>query len=129
MDMEGVFKMKIWLPLLALMIFGSMYNGAAKDVQVEGTAVNEFQRIGAWGWIVDVSRVIDGPAEMQGMQISVYLTSANPAEYPPGFLDSNIIAGGRVEAFGQLESSDSGEIFGIVLTGSADYYLKSIAGS
>ena len=53
-DKEGCFKMKIWLALLAVMIFGFICHGAAMDVLVEGTAVNDFQRIGASGWIVEV---------------------------------------------------------------------------
>ncbi|MCK9564916.1 MAG: hypothetical protein M0Q43_02565 [Methanothrix sp.] len=57
---------------------------------------------------------------MQGKTISVYLTSANPKEYPPGFLDPTIDVGNIVEAYGRQASGS----FDIILTGNADYYLK-----
>lgn len=116
--------MKIGLWLLTIAIFGFVALGAAEDVKVEGKAVEDFHRIGAWGWKVNVDKVISGPGELQGREISVYLTSANPAEYPPGFLDDNIKAGDRVEAYGQLDYCEAGGACDILLTGSAEYYLK-----
>ena len=65
--------MKIWLALLAVMIFGFICHGAAMDVLVEGTAVNDFQRIGASGWIVEVGQVIDGPAGLCYSEMSLCL--------------------------------------------------------
>jgi hypothetical protein len=121
--------MKIELSLLVIVIFGFAYLGAAEDVKVVGTAIEDFQRIGAWGWKVNVGNVTSGPSDLQRREVSIYLTSANPAEYPPGFLDSNIKAGDRVEAFGQLDFCEAGGACDILLTGSAEYYLKRTAGS
>jgi hypothetical protein len=119
-----VAKMKVGLSLLIIVIFSFVTLGAAEDVKVEGKAVEDFHRIGAWGWKVNVDKVISGPVELQGRQISVYLTSANPAEYPPGFLDSDIKAGDRIEVYGQMDFCEAGGACDILLTGSAEYYLK-----
>jgi hypothetical protein len=116
--------MKIELSLLIIVIFSFANSVAAEDVKVAGTAVEDFQRIGAWGWKVNVDQVFSGPNEMQGGEVSIYLTSANPAEYPPGFLDSSIKAGDRVEAYGQLDFCEAGGSCDILLTGSTEYYLK-----
>lgn len=116
--------MKTELSLLIIVILGFAHLGAAEDVKIAGTAVEDFHRIGAWGWKVNVTNVISGTAELQGRQVSIYLTSANPAEYPPGFLDPNIKAGDIVEAYGQLDFCESGGACDILLTGSAEYYLK-----
>jgi hypothetical protein len=116
--------MKIELSLLIIVIFGFANCGVAEDVKVAGTAVEDFQRIGAWGWKVNVDQVISGPSELQGRVVSIYLTSANPTEYPPGFLDSNIKPGDRVEAYGQLNFCEAGGSCDILLTGSTEYYLK-----
>jgi hypothetical protein len=82
-----------------------------------------FQRIGAWGWVVSVGRVLNGPEEMGGRNVSIYLTSANPEEYPPGFIDANIIEGDRVEVYGLLETIEPG-VYDILLVGSKEYYIK-----
>jgi hypothetical protein len=121
--------MKVELSLLILVLFSFANLGIAEDVKVAGTAVQDFHRIGAWGWKVNVDNVISGPVEMQGRDVSIYLTSANPAEYPPGFLDSNIKAGDRVEAYGQLDFCEAGGDCAILLVGSAEYYLKRASGS
>ena len=119
--------MKIKLLLSIILVLGFVSNCAAIDVKVEGTAVKDFHRIGAWGWDVKVEKVISGPDDMLGKLISIYLTSANPVEYPPGSLDSNIKAGDRVEAFGHLETIEPGD-YSILLVGSSDYYLRPATG-
>ena len=45
---------------------------------------------------------------MAGRNVSIYLTSANPEEYPPGFIDTNIVEGDRVEVYGLLETIEPG---------------------
>jgi hypothetical protein len=118
--------MKSRLPLFILISFCFILNSAAEDILVEGTAVKDFHRIGAWGWEMSVESVMNGPPELQGKTISVYLTSANPEEYPPGFLDPNIKSGDKVEAFGKIESSETESDYSILLVGSAKYYLKTV---
>lgn len=120
--------MKVEL-LLLVVIFGFVNLSVAENVKVAGSAMEDFQRIGAWGWKVNVDQVISGPDKLQGREVSIYLTSANPAEYPPGFLDSNIKAGDRVEAYGQLDYCEAGGDCAILLVGSTEYYLKGIIGS
>ncbi|MCJ7444837.1 MAG: hypothetical protein MUO26_09960 [Methanotrichaceae archaeon] len=119
--------MKIWWLLLIVTILLSACQCSAEIVKIEGTAVKDFQRIGAWGWDLKVKKVIEGPEELQGKLISVYLTSANPAEYPPGFLDPNIKVGDSVEAYGQVDFCEPGVSCDILLVGSDEYYLKRIA--
>jgi hypothetical protein len=117
--------MKIELLLLTALIFSIVSLSAAEDVKIEGTAIKDFQRIGAWGWEVNVDKVLNGPNDMQGKKISIYLTSANPAEYPPGFLDPKIAKDDKVEAFGILETIEPEE-YSILLVGSTEYYLRSV---
>ena len=95
----------------------------AEEVTIEGNAVAQFQRIGAWGWVVSVSSVPNGPEEMVGRNVSVYLTSANPEEYPPGFIDPNIAAGDRVAVYGLRETAEP-DAYDILLVGSKQYYIK-----
>jgi hypothetical protein len=95
----------------------------AEEVRIEGNAVEQFQRIGAWGWVVSVSSVPNGPEELIGRNVSVYLTSANPEEYPPGFIDLNITAGDRVAVYGLLETAEP-DAYDILLVGSKQYYIK-----
>jgi hypothetical protein len=109
------------LIFISLFIFVSYC--MAEEVWIEGNAVEQFQRIGAWGWVVSVSRVQSGPEEMVGRNVSVYLTSANPEEYPPGFIDPNIVAGDRVAVYGSLEAAEP-DAFDILLVGSKQYYIK-----
>ncbi|MCX6669720.1 MAG: hypothetical protein NTV25_07960 [Methanothrix sp.] len=90
------------------------------DITIQGTAISKFARIGAWGWNVYVDKVVQGPTEMQGKTISVYLTSADPKKYPPWFLDPTIDVGNIVEAYGGPVSGN----YNISLTGDANYYLK-----
>lgn len=105
------------VPVITPPANGTGYLG---DITIQGTAISKFNRIGAWGWNVYVDKVVQGPPEMQGKTISVYLTSANPKMYPPGFLDPKIDVGNIVEACGgQLSAS-----YNISLTGDANYYLK-----
>jgi hypothetical protein len=56
--------MKIESSLLIIVIFCFANFGAAEDVKVAGTAVEDFQRIGAWGWKVNIDQVISGPSEL-----------------------------------------------------------------
>jgi hypothetical protein len=117
--------MKLLLSIILVLSFVSQCT--AVDVKVEGIAAKDFHRIGAWGWDVNIEKVISGPDDLQGKLISIYLTSANPAVYPPGSLDSNIKAGDRVEALGQLETIEPGD-YNILLVGSSDYYLRPATG-
>ena len=112
---------KSLLIFISLSIFISYC--AAKEVRIEGNAVEQFQRIGAWGWIVSVVSVQKGPEEMDGGNVSVYLTSANPKEYPTGFIDPNIVAGDRVAVYGLLETAEP-DAYDILLVGSKQYYIK-----
>ena len=95
-------RLKLSLIFFALFIFISYV--AAEDVRLEGNAIEKFERIGAWGWTVSIDKVISGPSEMAGGNATVYLTSANPDEYPPGFIDENIVVGDRVAVYGLLET-------------------------
>lgn len=95
----------------------------AEEVRIEGNAVEQFQMIGAWGWVISVGSVLNGPEEMIGHNVSVYLTSANPEEYPPGFIDPNIVVGDRVAAYGLLETIEP-KVYDILLVGSKQYYIK-----
>jgi hypothetical protein len=113
--------MRIWWAILIIASVCLTIYGSAEDAKVEGFAIKDFHRIGAWGWEINVTEVISGPVESQGKTISVYQTSANPAEYPPGYLDPDIKAGDRVEAYGQQEPNGN---YDILLTGSTEYYLK-----
>jgi hypothetical protein len=116
-------SLKSLLIFISLFIFISYC--AAEEVRIEGNAVEQFQRIGAWGWVVSVGRVQNGPDEMEGGNVSVYLTSANPEEYPPGFIDPNIVAGDRVAVYGLLETAVP-DAYDILLVGSKQYYLKQV---
>jgi hypothetical protein len=118
--------MRIWWAILIIASVCLTIYSSAEDAKVEGFAIKDFHRIGAWGWEINVTEVISGPVESQGKTISVYQTSANPAEYPPGYLDPDIKAGDRVEAYGQQEPNGN---YDILLTGSTEYYLKRATGS
>ena len=96
--------------------------GYLGDITIQGIAINNFSRIGAWGWNVFVDKVVSGPAEIQNKSISVYLTSADPAKYPRGFIDPNILPGDRVEAYGDYNTGS----INLLLTGNTNYYLKKI---
>ncbi|MDD1753204.1 MAG: hypothetical protein LUQ38_08980 [Methanotrichaceae archaeon] len=76
------------------------------------------------GWEVNVTKVISGSEELQGTMISAYLTSANPAEYPRGFLDPNIKSGDSVDVYGEVDYCEPDWGCAILLTGSSDYYIK-----
>jgi hypothetical protein len=117
-------RLKLSLIFFALFIFISYV--AAEDVRLEGNAIEKFERIGAWGWTVSIDKVISGPLEMEGGMATVYLTSANPDEYPPGLIDPNIAAGDRVAVYGQLETIEPGE-YDILLVGSKEYYIKPVS--
>ena len=58
-----------------------------------------------------------------GNNISVYMTSANPEEYPPGFIDPNIAVGDLISVYGSLQSIEPGD-YHILLVGSKEYYIK-----
>ena len=115
--------MKLRIVLILISLFICISYCAAEEVRIEGNAVEQFQRIGAWGWIVSVGSVLSGPEEMAGHNVSIYLTSANPEEYPPGFIDANIVEGNRVEVYGLLETIEPG-VYDILLVGSREYYIK-----
>jgi hypothetical protein len=110
----------IWIILIIIFLCFPII-GSAEDVKVEGVAIKDFHRVGAWGWEINVTKVISGPQISEGKIISVYLTSANPAEYPPGYLDPDIHAGDKVEAFGQQDLNGD---YHILLIGSTEFYLK-----
>lgn len=113
--------MRLYLLPLALLILSLI--ACAEDTRFDGQALLGFERVGAWGWYVSVDRVIDGPADMVGQNISVYLSSANPAEYPPGFIDPDIKIGDNVSVFGSLQSGGSAD-YHVLLVGSEKYYIK-----
>ena len=115
--------MRLKTVLILIFIFICISYCAAEEVRIEGNAVEQFQRIGAWGWVVSVGSVLNGPEEMAGRNVSIYLTSANPEEYPPGFIDTNIVEGERVEVYGLLETIEPG-VYDILLVGSKEYYIK-----
>lgn len=96
---------------------------SAEDTRFDGQALWYFQEVGAWGWYVSVDRVKDGPADMIGQNISVYMTSANPEEYPPGFIDPNITIGDNVSIYGALQTTEPGR-YHVLLVGSDNYYIK-----
>jgi len=114
-------KLKVSFILISLLVL--MNYAAAEDVRLEGTAVEKFERIGAWGWVISVDYVTSGPEEMAGREISAYLTSANPDEYPPGFIDPEIVAGDHVAVYGLLKTIGPGD-YDILLVGSEEYYIK-----
>jgi hypothetical protein len=114
-------RFKSLLIFISLFIFISYCT--AEEVRIEGKAVEQFQRIGAWGWVVSVGSVLNGPEEMVGRNVSVYQTSANPEEYPPGFIDPNIVAGDRVAVYGLLETAEP-DVYDILLVGSKQYFIK-----
>jgi hypothetical protein len=114
-------RLKASFVLVSLLVLMSI--AAAEDVRIEGTAVEKFERIGAWGWVVSVDNVMSGPEELAGKEISAYLTSANPAEYPPGSIDGDIVAGDRVAVYGSLKTIGPGD-YDILLVGSEEYYIK-----
>ncbi|OPY51143.1 MAG: hypothetical protein A4E49_02428 [Methanosaeta sp. PtaU1.Bin112] len=117
-------NVKTSLLFVSLLVFSYLlYSANADDTRFDGYAVEHFQDVGAWGWIVSVNNVSDGPADMAGMNISVYMTSANPDEYPPGFIDPDIAVGDHVSVYGSLESTRPGD-YHVLLVGSKKYYLK-----
>lgn len=116
--------MKTYLLLILLIvIIYFLYNMNADDAKFDGYAVEHFEDVGAWGWLVSVNNVTNGPADMAGRNISVYMTSANPEEYPPGFIDPDIAVGDHVIVYGTLQSMNPGN-YHVLLVGSKKYYLK-----
>ena len=95
----------------------------AEDTRFDGQALLYFESVGAWGWYISVDQVKDGPEDMIGQNISVYMTSANPAEYPPGFIDPDIKAGENVSVYGSLQTTEPGS-YHVLLVGSNEYYIK-----
>jgi hypothetical protein len=108
---------------LILMLVVLSCNAYAEDTRFDGQALLHFQAVGAWGWYILVDHVKDGPADMVGQNISVYMTSANPAEYPPGFIDPDIKQGDNVSVYGSLQSIEPGS-YHVLLVGSQEYYIK-----
>jgi hypothetical protein len=113
--------MRFLLLFIALIIFSC--TAFAEDAKFNGHALLYFQEVGAWGWYVSVDQVIDGPTDLVSDNMSVYMTSANPAEYPPGFIDPNIKAGDNVSVYGWLQGNGPEE-YHILLVGSDKYYIK-----
>jgi hypothetical protein len=116
-------KAYILLTSLLLVALYISYSAGANDASFDGHALEHFQDVGAWGWIVSVGNVTSGPADMAGMNISVYMTSANPDEYPPGFIDPDIAVGDQVAVYGSLQTTQPGD-YHVLLVGSKKYYLK-----
>jgi hypothetical protein len=114
------FSLVILLLILSIYV---LYNVNADDAKFDGYAVEHFEDVGAWGWLVSVKNVTNGPQDMAGRNISVYMTSANPDEYPPGFIDPDIAIGDHVSVYGSLQSQKPGD-YHILLVGSKKYYLK-----
>lgn len=113
--------MRLYLLFLGLLaLSGSVY---AEDTRFEGHALWYFQETGAWGWYISVDQIIDGPADMLGQNISVYMTSANPEEYPPGFIDTDIKIGDNVSVYGSLQTTEPGS-YHVLLVGSNEYYIE-----
>jgi len=96
--------------------------GYLGDITIQGTATSQFNRIGAWGWLAHIDKVVDGPGRIQNKSMSIFLTSADPSKYPRGFIDPNIRPIDRVEAYGDWSGGTN-----ILLTGNTNYYLKKIA--
>ena len=116
--------MKAYLLLISLLVvLYIFYSASANDTSFDGRALEHFQDVGAWGWIVSVGNVSKGPADMAGMNISVYMTAANPDEYPPGFIDPNIAVGDHVSVYGSLQTTSPGD-YHVLLVGSKNYFLK-----
>lgn len=113
--------MKAYLFFVALLTVSC--NTIAEDVIFDGHAVEQLGDVGAWGWIVSVDNVTSGPGDLAGKNISVYMTSANPREYPPGFVDPNITVGDRVSVYGWLQTYSGGD-YHVLLVGSNRYYIK-----
>lgn len=113
--------MRCFLSFIVLIIFSCL--AYAEDARFDGHALLHFQEDGARGWFICVDQVIDGPADLFGDNISVYLTSANPEEYPPGFIDPNIKVGDNVSVYGWLQTYGSDD-YHILLVGSDKYYIK-----
>ncbi len=116
--------MRPHLLFIALLI--SSCHALAEDARFEGYAVGEMGDVGAWGWIVSVDDVISGPSDMINKNISVYMTSANPEEYPPGFIDPSIAVGDHVSVYGSLQTESPGD-YHILLVGSKEYYIKRVS--
>ena len=108
---------------LILMLLALSCTAYAEDTKFDGQALLYFENVGAWGWYISVDQVKEGPSDMAGQNISVYLTSANPAEYPPGFIDPNIKSGDTVSVYGSLQSIEPGS-YHVLLVGSDEYYIK-----
>ena len=86
-----------------------------QEIKFNGTAIDYFERIGAWGWNVTVDEIISGPPELQGHTVSVALWSVAD---PPGYMDYNIEPGDKVRIHGMYVGEDA-----VTLSGSEDYYL------
>lgn len=118
--------MKLYLAILSLLIVS--LNAIGEDARFDGYAVSQMGDVGAWGWIVSVNNVTNGPADMIGKNISAYLTSADPSKYPPGFIEPNITTGDHVLVYGELITSSPGD-YHILLVGSKNYYIKNASTS
>jgi subtilase family serine protease len=93
-----------------------------EEIKFNGTAIEYFSLIGAWGWYVSVDEIISGPSELQDHTVKVYLASVNPDQYPPGYMDPTIEPGDKVGVYGWYQGYDIVSLFG-----SEDYYIKKIS--
>ena len=114
--------MRLYLIFLGLLVLSGSAYAEDEDTRFDGQALLYFENVGAWGWYISVDQVIDGPADMLGQNISVYMTSANPAEYPPGFIDPDIKIGDNVSVYGSLQYIEPGS-YHVLLVGSEEYYI------
>jgi hypothetical protein len=77
------------------------------------------------GWVVSVGSVLNGPEEMGGRNVSYLSDFRESRRIPPGFIDTNIVEGDRVEVYGLLETIEPG-VYDILLVGSKEYYIKPV---
>jgi hypothetical protein len=108
---------------LIILLVVLLCNVCAEDTRFDGHALLYFEDVGAWGWYILVDQVEDGPQEMVGQNISVYMTSANPEKYPPGFIDPDIKQGDNVSVYGSLQSIEPGS-YHVLLVGSKEYHIE-----
>jgi hypothetical protein len=112
--------MRVYSLILLLLLLSC--SACAEDARFDGQALLYFEDVGAWGWYILVDQVEDGPQDMVGQNISVYMTSANPAEYPLGFIDPDIEQGDNVSVYGSLQSIEPGS-YHVLLVGSKEYHI------
>jgi len=83
MEIEEVIQMRIWWSMLIISLLCLTIYGSAENVKVEGVAIKDFHRIGAWGWEINVTEVISGPEDSQYKTISVLSDLRKPCRISP----------------------------------------------